>query len=380
MSRQEDLEQGAPGNKPTATTRAKALRFVVMVGVMSLFADFTYEGSRSIVGPYLGALGAGAFAISAVTGLGEFVGYALRLLSGRSADRTGLYWPIAISGYALQMTVVPLLAIAGSWQIAALFIILERVGKATRNPPRDAMLSHAAKHIGYGWGFGVHEALDQLGALLGPLALALVLSLKHNDYRLAFASLAVPAVVMLSCLAVARLAYPRPADMEPSTSELELSGYPRAFWIYMTGAALAGLGFADYPLISYHLEQASVVTANEVPVFYAIAMAVGGLGSLALGRVLDRSGTRVLVPLTILSAAYAPLVFFGGFWVALGGIALWGLGMGVQESVMSAAIAPMVGPHRRSSAYGLFTGSMGVPGSSVASLSGSSTASLSGRW
>ena len=78
----------------------------------------------------------------------------------------------------LQMTVVPLLALAGNWQVAALLVILERVGKATRNPPRDAMLSHAAKQIGYGWGFGVHEALDQLGALIGPLALALILALK----------------------------------------------------------------------------------------------------------------------------------------------------------------------------------------------------------
>jgi hypothetical protein len=97
-----------------------------MVGAMSLFADFTYEGSRSVVGPYLGALGAGALAISVVTGLGELLGYGLRLVSGRSADRTGLYWPITIGGYVLQMTVVPLLALAGNWEMAALIVVLER--------------------------------------------------------------------------------------------------------------------------------------------------------------------------------------------------------------------------------------------------------------
>ena len=347
----------ASGGKPKASP---ALRFVLMVGVMSLFADLTYEGSRSIVGPYLGLLGAGAFAISVVTGLGEFLGYALRLVSGRSADRTGLYWPIAIGGYILQMTVVPLLALAGSWQIAALLVVLERVGKATRNPPRDAMLSHAAKQMGYGWGFGVHEALDQLGALIGPLVLALVLSLKHNDYKLAFASLGLPAGVMLALLAVARLVYPRPQDLEPPTTHVTTTGLPRVFWIYLAGAALAGAGFADYPLIAYHLQRASVVSSTAVPVFYAIAMAVSGLGSLAFGRLFDRAGIGVLVPLTVVGAAYAPLAFFGGFWVALVGVAVWGLGMGVQESIMSAAVAPMVSPDRRSSAYGLFTGVYGI--------------------
>ncbi|MGH2916251.1 MAG: MFS transporter, partial [Solirubrobacteraceae bacterium] len=171
---------------------------------MSFFADFTYEGSRSIVGQYLGLLGAGALAIAVISGLGEFLGYGLRMFSGRAADRTGRYWPITIGGYILQMSVVPLLALAGSWEVAAVLIVLERVGKAIRNPPRDAMLSHAAKQMGYGWGFGVHEALDQFGALFGPLLVALVLATSDHDYKTAFAVLAVPAAIMLTLLGVAR--------------------------------------------------------------------------------------------------------------------------------------------------------------------------------
>jgi len=167
-----------------ARRASPALTFVVMVGVMSFFADFTYEGSRSVIGPYLGTLGAGALAISVISGLGEFLGYGLRLFSGRAADRTGRYWPITISGYVVQMAAVPLLALAGNWEVAALLIIAERVGKATRSPPRDAMLSHAAKEIGYGWGFAVHEALDQFGATFGPLLVALVLAVSNHDCSL----------------------------------------------------------------------------------------------------------------------------------------------------------------------------------------------------
>ena len=337
-----------------------ALKFVVMVGIMSFFADFTYEGSRSIAGPYLGLLGAGAFTISVISGAGEFLGYNIRLFSGRGADRTGRYWPITIGGYVLQMSVVPLLALAGNWQVAALLIIAERIGKGIRNPPRDAMLSHAAKDIGYGWAFGVHEALDQFGALFGPLLIALVLAVTRHDYKIAFASLAVPAAIMLSLLAVARLLYPRPQDLAAGPPQVTTERLPRVFWVYVAGAALAAAGFADFPLIAYHFQHAGTVTPALTPVFYAIAMAVSGAGSLILGRIFDRAGIGVLVPLTVVAALYAPLAFLGGFWAILVGVSLWGLGMGVQESLIPAAIAPMISPDRRAFAYGLFTGLYGT--------------------
>ncbi len=343
-----------------AVAASPALKFVLMVGIMSFFADFTYEGSRSIIGQYLGLLGAGALAIGVITGFGEFLGYGLRLVSGRGADRTGRYWPITIGGYVLQMSVVPLLALAGSWQVAALLIILERVGKAIRNPPRDAMLSHAAKEMGYGWAFGVHEALDQFGAMFGPLLIALILAISQHDYKIAFASLAVPAAIMLTLLAVARLLYPRPQDLEAGPAQVTTEGLPRVFWVYLGGAALVGAGFADFPIIAYHFQQAGTVRPTLIPIFYAAAMAVSGTGSLVFGRLYDRIGIGILVPLTLIAALYAPLAFLGGFWPGLVGVSLWGLGMGVHESIIPAAVAPMISPNRRASAYGLFTGAYGI--------------------
>jgi predicted MFS family arabinose efflux permease len=337
-----------------------ALKFVLLVGVMSFFADFTYEGSRSIIGPYLGLLGAGALAIAVITGVGEFLGYGLRLLSGRTADTTGRYWPITIGGYVLQMSVVPLLALAGSWQVAALLIVLERVGKAARNPPRDAMLSHAAQEMGYGWGFGVHEALDQFGAMFGPLLIALVLEVSRHDYTIAFAALAVPGAITVSLVIVARLLYPRPQELSAGHAEVSTTGLPRVFWVYLGGAALVAAGFADFPVIAFHFQQAGTVSAPLVPVFYAAAMAVSGVGSLIFGRLFDRAGIGILIPLTVVAAAYAPLAFLGGFWPSLVGVSLWGLGLGVHESIIPAAVAPMVPPDRRASAYGLFTGAYGI--------------------
>ena len=258
------------------------------------------------------------------------------------------------------MTSVPLLALVGSWQMAAVLIVLERFGRATRNPPRDVMLSYAAKEMGgYGWAFGLHEALDQFGALFGPLAASGIIAWR-GDYRLAFTMLLIPALIMLSLLAVARLTYPHPEKMDSTPPNLEAKGLPRVYWLYLAGAIFVAIGFADFPFMAYHLEKMSIVSPSMIPVFYALAMGVSGVGSLLFGRLFDKFGIIILVPLTVLSALFAPLVFFGGFWAALIGIALWGLGMGVHESIIPAAVAMMVPVQRRASAYGLFTAGYGI--------------------
>lgn len=340
-------------------TKKAALKFVLLIGVLSFFADFTYEGARSVTGPFLGILGATGTVVGIIAGLGELLGYGLRLVSGSLSEKTQKFWPITLFGYFIQMAAVPLLALAGSWQMAALLIIVERVGKAIRNPPRDVMLAHAAHEIGYGWGFGVHEALDQFGALFGPLMVAAVLAHRGN-YRMGFAVLLVPAVITYSLLIAARLLYPRPEELGSQPPDVHATGLPRIFWIYLAGAALVAAGFADFQLIAYHFAQANAVRDMWIPVMYSVAMAVSGMGSLLFGRMFDRAGIGVLIPLTLISAVFAPLVFLGGFWPVIVGSALWGLGMGVHESIVPAAVATMVSAQRRSSAYGLFTAGYGV--------------------
>lgn len=355
----ENQSVAAPSLAPGWQKKA-ALRFVLTIGVVSLFADMTYEGSRSITGPYLAVLGASGLAVGFIGGFGELLGYGLRLVSGPLSNKTGQYWPIALFGYVIQMAAVPLLALAGSWEVAAVLIIIERIGKATRNPPRDVMLAYATEEIGHGWGFGIHEALDQFGALIGPLLASGVLYLR-GQYKAAFAVLLIPALLTLALLVVARLLYPRPKDLEASPPDVqEVKGFSRTFWIYLAAVALVGAGFADFSLIAFHFQKASTVPQAWIPISYAIAMGVSGLGSLAFGRLFDRFGIVVIIPLTLAATLFAPLVFLGGFVLALVGMALWGLGTGVQESIMAAAVAKMIPSNRRASAYGLFTGGYGV--------------------
>ena len=336
-----------------------ALKFVVLLGVVSLFADMTYEGARSVTGPYLAILGASGTVVGIVAGFGELIGYGLRLVSGYISDRTGRYWTITLLGYGINLLAVPLLALAGWWEIAALLIIAERMGKAIRTPARDAMLSHATVKMGRGWGFGLHEALDQIGAMLGPLIVAGVLYIK-GDYRLGFGILLVPALLALSVLVVARLLYPRPRAFEVGSAKLESKVFPKVFWIYLAAVALIAMGYVDFPLIAYHFKRVSIVSDDWIPIFYAIAMGVDALAALLFGRLFDRIGISILIVAALISSIFAPLVFFGGFYFALLGMVLWGVGMGAQESVMRAAIAGMVSMDRRGSAYGIFNTGYGI--------------------
>ena len=351
--------QARPAVPDQSLSSRRALRFVLLLGVVSLLADVTYEGARAITGPYLAALGASGAVVGIVAGLGELTGYGLRLASGLISDRTKRYWTITVAGYAVNLLAVPLLALAGRWELAAALMVAERLGKAIRTPPRDAMLSHATGQLGAGWVFGLHEALDSIGGVTGPLAVAVLLRAGHS-YRDSFAVLLIPAALALSVLLLAKAFYPRPQDLEPVSAALKPGGFSRAYWLYLGATGLVAAGFADFPLIAFHFERTGAVSAAWIPVYYAVAMGADAIAALLFGRLFDRAGLPVLAAASLASSVCAPLVFLGGAWGALAGMTVWGIGMGAQESVMRAAVARMAPPGRRGSAYGLFNAAYGL--------------------
>lgn len=336
-----------------------ALKFIILLGIVSLFADMTYEGARSITGPYLAILGASAVVVGFVSGFGELLGYVLRFFSGYLTDRSRKYWTITIGGYVINLMAVPLLALAGSWEIAATLIIIERVGKGIRVPSRDVMLSHATSQVGHGWGFGLHEALDQIGAILGPLIVALVLFLR-GSYQMGFAFLLLPAVLAIIVLVISRFLYPHPRDLEVKIPQLDTKGFKQIYWLYIFAAALIAAGFADFPLIAYHFQKTALVSAELIPIFYAVAMGVDAVAALVFGRLFDKIGIIIMILVAVISSLFAPLVFLGGFYMAFLGMALWGISLGAQESIMRSSVAIMSTAERRGSAYGIFNTIYGV--------------------
>lgn len=342
-----------------------ALRFVAWFGLVSALGDVVYEGARSVIGPYLATFGASAATVGLITGIGEAVALVLRLGTGPFADRTGRPWPQTILGYALTMLCVPLLAVAGGTASAAVLYNGERLGKAVRSPSRDTMLAHASAVVGVGRTFGLHEALDQTGALAGPLLIAAVLAL-GGSYKLAFGLLAIPGAVALAVLGRLRAAAPDPSEYDPAAQvsdakKLRLdTRLPAQFWLYSAFSALTMLGFATWAVLAYHLVHRHVLSSSTVPILYAAAMGAAALASLAVGRLYDRAGFRGLVVIPLFAAVVPVLSFSTSIAAVVAGAVVWGAGMGVHDSTMRAAVTDLVPRARRGAGYGTFTAIYGV--------------------
>ncbi len=351
-----------------------AWRFIVWFGMVSLFADFVYEGARAVTGPFMAHLGASAVLVGVITGLGEALALAGRLVTGPLVDKTRAYWPLAILGYLLTILSVPLLGIAASVLVASILVIGERAGKAIRSPGKDVMLSHATAGMGRGKGFAVHEALDQVGAVVGPLTVALILALTHNDYHWAFSVLAFPGIIALVILIKLRAQVPDPSVYDRKTSKTftldagSIWSFPKEFWTYLGFTFLATAGYATFGVLSYHLVKQHVVATPIVPIIYAATMGAAAVMSLLSGWLYDRVGRRSLALVPVLTALVPLLAFKLSPWLAVAGILIWGLVMGIQESTMRAAVADIIPAQRRGTAYGVFALGFGI-----ASLIGGAT-------
>lgn len=343
--------------------RLTPLRFVIAFGAVSMFADMVYEGARSITGPYLAAFGASAAVVGLVTGIGEAAALVLRLPSGKLADRTGRLWPLSIAGYAMTVIAVPLLALAQLfWQAAAL-IVAERFGKAVRTPARDSMLAAASVRFGRGTIFAIHEAMDQSGALIGPLIVAAMIA--TAGYRAGFAVLAIPGLLALAVLVWLRLSVPHPlayeAESPSKTVEATDRGpLPVRFWLYLAFTCLAMLGFSTFAVPAYHMDVAHVLADDMIPVSYAAAMAAAGIAALISGRLYDRVGLWSLSAALVLAVVAAMLIFsIDPLRVWIGAI-VWGATAGIHESTMRAAVADIVPRSRRGEGYGIFAAGYGL--------------------
>lgn len=335
--------------------RTVAFQFIILMGVVSLLGDIVYEGARGVTGPYLAILGASASIVGLIGGLGEFIGYALRLLFGFIADRTKAYWILTFIGYGLLLA-VPLLAFAHLWWVAALFIILERMGKAIRSPARDTILSTATKEVGRGLGFGLHEALDQIGAIIGPLIFSLVF-LFGGGYQVGFSILWIPALLVLCVLTIARIRVPSPERLETPgelMGDKREGGRSQVFFFYSLFTFLSVAGFVNFLLISYHFKLQSIVSDAQIPAFFALAMGVDAVMALAIGRAYDKMGLKTLLVAPLLSISIPFLAFSRSPLHVLVGVILWGAVMGIHETIMRAAVADLTSIERRGTAYGIF--------------------------
>ncbi len=323
-----------------------------------MFGAITYEGGASINGPFMASLGASAAAISITAGAGEFLGYSLRLLAGYAADKTGRYWAITFLGYVINLFAVPAMALAGNWQIAAGLVLAERIGRALRKPTVEAMLSYTTGELGKGWVYAVNTAMDEIGATIGPLLIALVLLL-HGDYRTGYAVLLFSVSLALAALIGARVSFPLPSRLEQGRTA-PARDFERGYWLAMVAGAFFAAGLMSFELISYHLSSTNIISGPWIPVLLALATAFGVVANLVLGKLYDQFGLPVLLAAVLLSALFSPLVFFGNAPLVVGGMLLWGIGYATQDTLLKAVIAGHLPEGKRNVAFGLYYAGYGV--------------------
>ena len=337
-----------------ASASSSAFAFVLTMGIVNLFGDITYEGGASINGPFMASLGASAAAISIIAGFGEFLGYSLRSVSGWIADKTGRYWPVTFVGYVVNLFAVPAMALTGNWKAAGALILAERIGRAIRKPTVEAMLSYSTGKLGTGWVYALNTALDETGATVGPLLIALALY-ERATFRTGYALLTISAVLAVLAVIVARLIFPVPSRLEePGERTASSKGFGPAFWTYMVAAAFFGAGLMSFEFVSYHLSSRGTVTAHWIPLFLALSTALGVVASVVLGRMYDRYGLPVVLAAVFVAALFSPFVFLGGFALALFGLLLWGVGYAVQDTLLKAIVASVLPESKRNFAFGLF--------------------------
>ena len=354
--------------------------FIILFGIVSLFSDMTHEGASSIRGAYLSLLGASAATIGFISGLGELVGYSMRYVFGKLTDKSKQYWPMTIAGYVLDIIAVPALALVGEhgWIAACVLLVIQRMGKAIKKPAKDTIMSFAASQEGVGKSFGIQEVLDQIGAFIGPVLLYLVMLFKTEGttfeiYSTCFAVLAIPGAITLILLIVTRCKFPNPEHFEPEPKEYVPFKIKKEFILYIAGISLFAFGFIDYSIIIMHVsrtyshlasglsETSALVSTGSLPLLYAGAMLVDAVAALFFGMMYDKNGVKALVWSTVISAPFAVFVFaFDSVPMLLIGVALWGVGMGAQESILKAAVTSMVPKASRATGYGVFECSFGA--------------------
>lgn len=353
---------------PNNKVRNKAFTFLLLMGIVSLLADMTYESARSLIGPYLLFLGASASVLGFVFGLGEFIGYTFRLVFGFVVDKTKNYWLFTILGYSINLIAIPLLAIVppNGWIWAAILIICERFGKAVRAPAKTTLVSFAAKRVGTGKGFGFVEVLDQIGAMLGPLFLFFIMQWKesagtHAQYQWAFASLAVPAVLTLIVLFIARAIFPKAEKFELTDKKTNITSQKLKFkeikpiLLYIIAIGLLAMGMADFPLMAFHIETNKVIDVKYITLIYMIVMGVDGLSAFIFGNLYDKKGAMTLLISAIIGLLFAPLVFVSTNLTSIViGLILWGVLLGAMESVALAYIADNVEVAYRGRILGIY--------------------------
>ena len=351
-----------------------AVRAIIIFGIISLLGDMVYESARGANSQYFELIGISAAKVGLVFGIGEFLGYFLRLISGVISDKSKKPWAFMFIGYGM-LFFVPLMGLTQNWNVLFVLILMERIGKAIRNPSKDTVLSAISENqVGVGFAFGLQEALDQVGAFLGPLIFTAVFYFTGKntlaEYSLGYKFLFIPFVLLMLFLYYSYRVISKGNLLgEEYGREFKSEKLKPIFWMYMAFTFFATLGFLNFSTLGYHMKSQNILTDGKITLIYSVAMIVDALTALIVGRLYDKlkeksgkkdGGILVLGAIPVVTLL---LPFFGltmSKSLIIVSMIIFGIIMGTHETIMRSAIADITPFDKRGTGYGVFNTGYGL--------------------
>jgi MFS family permease len=369
----EPLVTGAPAAPaaPAGAAPGTGNRNVVALGWASLFTDISTEMIIPVLPTFVtGTLRASVASLGVIEGVAECTATVLRIVSGWLSDRIGRRKPFMLFGYGLSTVAKGVMGLAGSWGAVLALRFSDRVGKGLRNPPRDALIAESVPATRLGWAFGLHRAMDSIGAAIGPLVAWALLRAFPGELRRIFVIAAAPAVMAMIVLAVFVRAPAFAAARSRATLRAQLGGLGAPVYRFLAVAAVFSLGGSSMAFVLLRAGQAGFGT-DGVPLVYALYNVVYASLSWPIGAWSDTIGRRPLLiaAYASFSACYALLAWSAATAVVIAAFVGLGVHSALLEGSQRTMLADLVAPERRGTAYGLYYAAVGaalLPASIVA--------------
>ncbi len=379
---------GSGVKKRIATARPGIMRLpraVWALGTVSLLMDMSSEMIHALLPTFLVVgLGASAATLGAIEGIADGTASVAKLFSGWLSDRLGKRKALAVLGYGLAALSKPLFALAPNpaWVLIARFS--DRVGKGIRGAPRDALIADLAARALHGAAYGLRQALDSVGAVLGPLAAVGLMLLFLDDIRAVFWVAVIPAVISVLALL---LAVREPPGISPDPSariplrRRDIAALGKSFWQVVGVAGILLLARFSEAFLLLRAEETGLQAAY-LPFLFVLMNSVFALTAYPMGALSDRIGRRrlVLAGFTVLAGADLVLAYASGLVAILIGAGLWGLHLAMTQGLLVALVADAADPARRGTAFGVFHLVAGVALLGASVIAGILWSSFGARW